>query len=164
MAEIYSDRPLPQNADELGLSEGSFGAGQAELEKKNSAHAGGEREKNSSGYVIFATEAEQHKALALIGEYRQHDEAFSYLRNWHADPVRPHRGLTLEFSKTSQDEVIKLRDFFARNGLAIAEYYSSQEQPAPHVSETPLVSRDNIIELPAKKHGKIPEAPLNKAA
>lgn len=104
--------------DEAGLGEEEFVAKQKERNGMAYKYSAEERNKPHDEYLVFSSPSDKEKALKLIEEYRQIDEAFKFLDNW-GDVPSQESGLKLSFTKSPEDNIQKVEEFFRRNDLSV---------------------------------------------
>lgn len=116
---------------ESGLSEARFQAEQRRRRKDVRRYEGEIRQNPERLYFIFADRAQQERALKLVEEYRQTEDAFTYLTNWKPNfERRPDVGVELDFSRQSEGLEEKVKRFFLNHRLELREkLYKVSEMP-----------------------------------
>lgn len=150
------------NPEELGLSQSQFNAKQKELEKEVSRHLAAERDKSYQAYYIFPSREQRDLALKKISEFRQHDDAFRFLTNWHPDN-KNESGVAMEFSKTPREAEADLLDFFSHHGLqAVRLHHVDAENQATIMTDSPEQvpeeSQGKVLPFPKKDKTSYPKA------
>jgi len=146
------------DADEFGLSNLQFKIGQAELERQISAANGAERAKPHHEYFIFESAEDKKKALELISNDRQIDDAFRYLTQWGDDPKNPDLGLALDFSNSPEASEAKILDSLSRNNIKAIRVHHTNDaghETAVFAANPDLENKrlriKNVIPFPIKE-------------
>lgn len=119
-----------------------------DLEKEIATEMGERREKPNALYFIFGNEYEREKALKLVGEYRQIDDSFSFLKDNFCRDQMNSAGIALEFTKSPEEHRKSLTEFFVRNDLNVKKIYPPED--SMKIGE----QKNSAIPFPEKKEFK----------
>jgi hypothetical protein len=105
-------------SDEVGrlVPEGEAGfdgLGQKRTQKNTTEYSALERNRPHREYIIFKSPEDKKYAIRCLEEARV-DDAFRYLTDWRDDSERRDVGIELTFSKSPENNIQKVVDFFAR--------------------------------------------------
>ena len=142
---------------ENGFDPGDSIDAQKELQKEISHELGDRRNIPNRSYYIFESNEERNKALALVEEYRQADETFSYLKDNFGEDKMNDAGIALPFSKSLENQDQKIREFFERKGLRIIEIHKVNEKIDEIIVPDGNITVDvknNLIIFPKEKAEK----------
>ena len=144
--------------EDLGINSEELKAKQEELLNYTPEYLALDREKPHAEYIIFDSLDAKEVAKDKIKEYREHDEAFTFLTDWKDDNKRPDVGIELSFSKSPTDNMKKVKDFFERNSLSVKEIYYVEKDDTkiitPTIKPTEIVQEEqlsNVVEFPKPK-------------
>lgn len=121
----------------LGFTEERFKAEEAKRRTEVEAYGREFWSRPQRYFFIFRNTEERDRALQEISQAREYDESLLQLSDWHHDPMRPDRGLQLNFRQGRETLRQKLLELFKTRGFYVEENYAPDEKVGAKVVEMP---------------------------